>query len=127
MLTVPCLFNLFLEEILTNALDDFISSPKIGGRGICNLRFADNIDLIAENKEELDELTKRLDKAASNMGMTISTEKNKILVTREQTKQQEAENPENKIIRVQGTPLEEVQKFRYLRAIVTEDGRSEMM
>ena len=38
--------------------------------------------------------------------MTISTEKSKILVTREQKKQHDAVNPENKIIRVQETQLE---------------------
>ena len=56
---------------MTNALDDFTRLLKIGTREIFNFRFADDIDLNAENKE-LDELTKRLDKAASNMGMTIS-------------------------------------------------------
>ena len=91
-----CLFNFFLEKIMINALDDFTPSLKIVGRGISNLRFSD--DLIAENKEELAELIKRLDKAASDMGMTISTEKSKFLVTREQTKQHDSENPKDRII-----------------------------
>ena len=41
------LFNLFLEEIMAGIQDEHISTISIGGRNLSNLRFADDIDLIA--------------------------------------------------------------------------------
>ena len=37
-----------------------LSSVYIGGRLLCNLPFADDIDLLGGSKEELQQLTKRL-------------------------------------------------------------------
>ena len=53
-----CLFNLFPEEIMTRALDEFEGTLSVGGRRINNLRFADDIDHLAGSMIELDELTK---------------------------------------------------------------------
>ena len=39
----PTLFNIFLERIMCEALDDHEGSVSIGGRLITNLRFADDI------------------------------------------------------------------------------------
>jgi len=57
----PALYNLFLERIMTDALDDFDGTVSIGGRKISNLSFADDIDLLAGLMEELSDLTTRLD------------------------------------------------------------------
>ena len=38
---LPVLFNIFLERIMQEALSDFDSTVSIGGRPLCNLRFAD--------------------------------------------------------------------------------------
>ena len=40
----PTLFNIFLERIMTDALEDQKSTVSIGGRTITNNRFADDID-----------------------------------------------------------------------------------
>ena len=40
----PTLFNIFLERIMTDALEDHKGTVSIGGRTITNLRFADDID-----------------------------------------------------------------------------------
>ena len=40
----PALFNIFLERIMTDALEDREGTVSIGGRAITNLRFADDID-----------------------------------------------------------------------------------
>ena len=50
----PCLFNLYTEYILQNAgLDEAHIGIYIAGRNINNLRCADDISLMAENKEEI--------------------------------------------------------------------------
>ena len=51
-----------------------------GGRPLCNLHFADDIDLPECSEEELQQLTERLEKTAAGYGMEISSEKTKILV-----------------------------------------------
>ena len=50
----PCLFNLYAEYIMRNAgLDEAQARIKIVGRNINNLRYADDITLMAENEDEL--------------------------------------------------------------------------
>ena len=49
-----CLFNLYAQHIMRNAgLDEAQAGIKIAGRNINNPRYADDITLMAENKEEL--------------------------------------------------------------------------
>ena len=53
----PCLFNLHAEYImLTARLDKSQAGIKIAGRNINNLKYADDITLIAESEEELKSL-----------------------------------------------------------------------
>ena len=40
----PTLFNIFLERIMSDALEEHDGKVSIGGRNITNLRFADDID-----------------------------------------------------------------------------------
>ena len=50
----PCLFNLYEEYIMRNAgLDEAQAGIKIAGREINNLRYADDITLMAKSEEEL--------------------------------------------------------------------------
>ena len=71
----PVLFNIFLEKIMQETLDDHHTSISIGGRPLCNLRFADDIDLLAGSNTELQELTDKLADRAGAYGMEISSEK----------------------------------------------------
>ena len=48
----PILFNIFLERIMTDALEDYEGTVNIGGRTITNLRFADDIDSLVGEEEE---------------------------------------------------------------------------
>ena len=53
----PCLFNLYAEYIMRNAgLEEAQAGIKIAGRNINNLRYADDISLMAEKEEELKSL-----------------------------------------------------------------------
>ena len=48
---------------MTDALGDHEGTVSIGGRTITNLRFADDIDGLAGEEEDLPNLVERLDKA----------------------------------------------------------------
>ena len=53
----PCLFDLYAEYIVRNAgLDEAQAGIKIARRNINNLRYADDITLMAESEEELNSL-----------------------------------------------------------------------
>ena len=49
----PCLFNLYAEYIMRNAgLDEAQAEIKIAGTNIDNLRYGDDITLMAESEED---------------------------------------------------------------------------
>ena len=58
----PTLFNIFLERIMSDALEVHDGKVSIDGRTITNLRFADDIDALAEEEQELEALVESLDK-----------------------------------------------------------------
>ena len=66
---------------MTNSLDDHEGTVSIGGRTINKLRFPDDVDGLAGEEEELENLVEHLDKATTAYGMEISTEKTKLMTT----------------------------------------------
>ena len=116
----PTLCNIFLERIMTDALEDHEGTVSIGGRTITNLRFADDIDGIAGEEEELAKSVERLDKASTAYGMEISAEKTKLM-----TNNTSGINTE---IKVNGQKLETVTRFKYLDSVITDEGyKSEIL
>ena len=64
----PCLFNLYTEYIMQNAmLDEAQAEIKIAGRNINNLRYADDNTLMAESEEELKSLLMRMKEESENL------------------------------------------------------------
>merc|ERR1711860_267552 len=111
----PTLFNIFLEKIMTDALEGHQTTVSIGGRSVSNLRFADDIDGLAGSQEELAELIRRLDKSCSQYGMEISAEKTKVM-TNVHVKDLQTQ------FKVKNSVLEVVNQFIYLGALVTDNG-----
>ena len=64
---------------MTDASENHEGTVSIGGRTITNLRFADYIDGLAGEEEELANLVERLDKASTAYSMEISAEKSKLM------------------------------------------------
>ena len=62
-----------------DALEEHEGTVSIGGRTITNLRFADDIDGLAGEEEELANLVEHLDKASTAYGMEISAEMTKVM------------------------------------------------
>ena len=105
----PTLFNIFLERIMTDALEDHEGTVSIGGRTITNLRFAHDIDGLAGKEEELASLVEHLDKASTAYGMEISTEKTKLMTNNT--------SGINTKIKMNGQKLKTVTSFKYLGSV----------
>ena len=108
------LFNIFLERIMGEALDDHEGSVSIGGRLITNFGFADDIVVNAEEEEEAGVLTDRLDRTYTRYKMEISPNKTKVMTNNPNGFQRE--------IKIKGQRLEEVENFKYLGAIISSEG-----
>ena len=108
----PTLFNIFLERIMSDALEEHDGKVSIGGRNITNLRFADDIDALAEEEQELEALVESLDKTCTRYKMEISAEKTKLMTNSANGIQRE--------IKVKGQKLGTVTSFKYLGAVVSE-------
>ena len=75
----PTLFNIFLEQIMSDILEEHDEKISIGGRNITNLRFADDIDAQTEELQHLKALVESLDKTCTRYKMEISAEKTKLM------------------------------------------------
>ena len=78
----PCLYNLYAEYIMRNAgLDEAQTGIKIAGRNINNLRYTDNITLMAESEEELNNLLMKVKEESEKPGLETSIQKTKIMAS----------------------------------------------
>ena len=110
----PTLFNIFLERIMADALEDHEGTVSIGGRTITNLRFADDIDGLAGEEQELVKLVNHLEEASTAYGMQISAEKTQLMTNNT--------NGISTDITIGNKKLETVHSFKYLGAIVSDEG-----
>ena len=79
----PCLLNFYAEYIKRNArLDESQAGIKIAGRNINNLRYADDITLMAESEEELKSLLIRVKEESEKAGLILNIQKTKIMASR---------------------------------------------
>ena len=77
----PCLFNLYAEYIMWNAgLNEAQDGIKIARRNINNLRYADDTTLMAESKDELTSLLRKVKEKSEKAGLKLNIQKTKIMV-----------------------------------------------
>ena len=114
MSSVITLFNIFLERIMSDALEKHDGKVSIGGRNITNLRFADDIDAPAEEEQELEAQVESLDKTCTRYKMEISAVKTKLM--------RHSTNDIQREIMVKRQNLGTITSFKYLGAVVSDDG-----
>ena len=94
---------------MTDALENHEGTGSIGGRTITNFCFADDIDGLEGEEEELANLVECLDKDSTACGMEISAEMTKLV-----TNDTSGINTE---IKVNRQKLETVTSFKYLGSV----------
>ena len=62
-------------------LEEIQAVIKIAGRNINNLRYADDITLMAESEKELKTLLMRMKEESENVGLKLNIQKTKIMAS----------------------------------------------
>ena len=108
----PCLFNLYAEYIMRNALlEEAQAGIKIAGRNINNLRYADDTTFMAESEEELKSFLMKLKEKSEKVGLKLKIQKMKIMASGPITSWQ-----------IDGETVETVVDFNFLGSKITADG-----
>ena len=108
----PCLFNLYAEYIIRNAgLEEAQAGIKIAGRSINNLRYADDIILMAESEEELKSLLMKVKEESKKVGLKLNIQKTKIMASGPITSWE-----------IDGETVETVSDFIFVGSKITTDG-----
>ena len=108
----PCLLNFYAEYIMRNAgLEETQAGIKISKRNINNLRYADDIILMAESEEELKSLLMKVKEESEKVGLKLNIEKTKIMASGPITSWE-----------IDGETVEIVSDFIFLGSKITADG-----
>ena len=99
---------------MCEVLDDHEGSVSIGGRLITNFRIADDIVVNTEEEEEAGVLIDRLDRTTTRYKMEIGPDKTKMMTNNPNGFQRE--------IKIKGQRLEDVENFKYLGTIISNEG-----
>ena len=91
---------------MQETLHDHHTSLSIGDRPLCNLRFADDIDLMSCRDGDLRDLINRLVERARFYGMEVSTGKSQIMTN--------STNNISAYISIVDQNLEKMTSFKYL-------------
>ena len=99
---------------MCEALDDHEGSVRIRGRLITNFSFADDVVINAAEEKEAGILIDLLDRTTTRYKMEIGPDKTTVMTNNPNGFQRE--------IKIKGQRLEEVENFKYLGAIISNEG-----
>ena len=74
----PLLFNILLKDVMALATTEIEFGALISGHRISNLRFADDIDLLAESEPDLQSLLTTVDTTNTRCGLRVSSAKTEV-------------------------------------------------
>jgi hypothetical protein len=114
----PLLFSLYAEAMMVEALDGVEEGVCVGGKLLGDVRFADDQGMVASTEKGLQKVMDSMNAAAKNYNMKINVKKTKVMKV--------SRNGGGTInIMIDGQKVEQVDKFKYLGAWITEDGHCE--
>ena len=107
----PHLFNIYAEHVMRKALKHHPTGIAVDGTLVNNLRYADDIILVAKSMQELQDLTNKVKTASEAAALFLNVSKTKVMkVTKSRNNESLTVNNQNvKIVKV----------FNYLDALLT--------
>jgi hypothetical protein len=110
----PILFNLYSECLTKEALEGF-GDLKIGGQIINTVKYADELVLLAKEEMVLQDMIDKLIEIGRCYGMEMNVEKTKVM--------RMSRPPFPVKLMIDQKQLENVEAFKYLGSMLTNDGR----
>lgn len=115
----PILFNAYAEQIVRKSIGNEENGIKIGNRKINNLRYADDLVLIAPSEKCLRNLMIKLHTKSKEYNMNINIKKSKVMrISKMGVKRMRK-------IEIDGEKYEEVSSYKYLGTEILKDARCE--
>ena len=112
----PLLFNIYIQQLIMEAMENVEDGVKVGGQLVNAIRFADDQAMVASTNAGLQRIMDSLNRTSGEYGMRINTKKTKVMrISREEGKSMN--------ITINGNKLEQVTQFCYLGSTITEDCR----
>ena len=111
---LPTFTNAVQPVQRTYALEKWEDGIEIGGKFYNNLRYADDVALLATTEGKLQELVNDVGKASERFGLSLNAKKTQVMVIGRHTSSIN--------IMYNGAPLEQVKQFIYLGASFNEKG-----
>ncbi|GFO08462.1 retrovirus-related pol polyprotein from type-1 retrotransposable element r2 [Plakobranchus ocellatus] len=111
----PDLFSLYSEIIMRNLENH--PGIRVGRQNINNLRYADDTELIAENKEDLQKLLNTVEEESRKKGLELNSKKTEVMVI-----SRKQESPKCDIF-INKVKLKQTEKFKYLGTMISKDGK----
>ena len=108
----PQLFNILLELVMLYSTHDITIGATLQGQLISNLRFADDIVLMAETSNDLQSIVDKVYLNSSNLGLKINIAKTEVQVI--------SKNEIPISININGTELKQVKDFVYLGGTISQ-------
>ena len=109
----PICFNLYTEHIMRHSADTQDTGISINGKRLNNLRYADDIVLMTKSEQELQNLLNVVNTISVEHGLKINISKTKVMVI--------SKHHKDIHIECERKTLQQVQQFKYLGAIITEN------
>ena len=110
----PILFNLYSKYLTKEALEG-LGDYKIGGQIIHTVKYADDLLVLAKEEKVLQDMIDKLIETGRCYGMETNVENTKVMRISRQ--------PLPVKIMIDRKQLENVESFKYLGSILTNDGR----
>jgi Reverse transcriptase (RNA-dependent DNA polymerase) len=111
----PLLFSIYAEAMMLEAMVEIEEGVRVGGELSKDVRFADDQGMVASTEQGLKKVMDGLNEAAKTYDMKINVKKTKTMVV-------SREEGRTANIIIDGQNVEQVKKFKYLGAIMTENG-----
>jgi len=112
----PILFNLYMAGVNEELRTRKIGGVEVGNLRIWELAYADDIVLLARNRDALEDMMRTLEKFLKKRKLELNVEKSKIMVFNRKKRER------NEVWKWKGKNIEEVQNFKYLGFILNKEG-----
>src|ERR1043165_1859263 len=117
MSAITTLFNIYIEELIQEAMEGTGEGIRVGGRLIQALRFADDQAMLATTQEGLQRLMNQLNLISMKYNMKINIGKTKTMRIGRGEEEIEVK------ITINREEVEQVKSFCYLGSVITTDAR----